>query len=118
MQRLLLGASSRSLALLVLSLCWPTQTGAQATTASVEGIVRSVDGTPLNGAQVEIKSRETGAYRGTVSDRAGSYHVYGLSPGAYDVVARAIGYRPERRDSIEIVVDEGSRVDFALAVNN
>lgn len=32
-----------------------------------------------------------------------------LTPGSYDIAARAIGYRPQRRDSVELVVDEARR---------
>jgi hypothetical protein len=111
------GAIRASATLLVLAFLFPVRSGAQATTASVEGLVRAATGTPVGGAQIGIRSRETGALRNAVTDAQGRYHLYGVTPGSYDIVAHAIGYRPQRRDSIELVVDEASRVDFALSLN-
>lgn len=110
------GAIRGSATLLFLGVLLPARICAQTTTASVEGRVRAM-GAPVSGAQVEIKSRETGALRNVLADAQGSYRFYGVTPGSYDVVARAIGYRPQRRDSVELVVDETSRIDFTLPVN-
>ncbi len=105
------------LRLLLLVSVFSTRVGAQATTSAVEGLVRSGNNAPLTGARVEIKSRETGALRSALTDGRGSYRIYGVTPGSYDIVARAIGYRPQRRDSVDLVIDEASRVDFVLAAN-
>jgi hypothetical protein len=104
-----------SAALLVAALCFPAHSAAQATTAALEGRVHdAAGGAPVTGAQVEIRSRETGAIRSALSDSRGTYQVFGVTPGSYDIVARAIGYRPQRRDSVELVLDEATRIDFLL----
>lgn len=88
-----------------------------ATEASLEGRVHDVRGGPVKDAQIAIRSRETGALRARRPTDAENYRLFGMSPGSYDVVVRAIGFRPQRRDSVELVVDEPRRVDFSLSLD-
>ena len=111
------GAIRFRAALLLAALFCPINTRAQATTASVEGRVQEQGGAPLSGAQVEIRSRETGAVRNAVTNANGDYRLFGITPGSYDILGRAIGYRPTRRDSVDLVVDEVTRVDLELSSN-
>jgi hypothetical protein len=90
----------------------------QATTAAVQGFVHAPDRATTASATVETKSRETGVVRQTTTAADGSYRLFGLPPGLYDVTARALGYRPERRTEVELVVGENMRVDFVLAANS
>ena len=108
------GQTRASAALLVVALTFPSIAGGQAATSSLQGFVRGSTG-PMSGTQIEIRSRETGAVRNTVTDAQGSYHLFGCAPGSYNVIARAFGYRPQRRDSVDLVVGEASRVDFTLS---
>ncbi|HEX2779855.1 MAG TPA: carboxypeptidase regulatory-like domain-containing protein, partial [Gemmatimonadaceae bacterium] len=66
------------------------------------------------GARVEARSRETGAVREATTDAAGAYRILGLSPGPYDLTARAVGYRPARVVNVELLLGGSPRFDFAL----
>lgn len=109
---------ARRIATLVgLLVCSVSRVGAQVTTAELRGNVLGPEHTTLHGASVEVRARETGVVRRAVTDADGAYRVLGLIPGRYDVTLRAIGYRPERRPDVELVVGEIARVDFSLSTS-
>src|SRR5689334_20737094 len=100
--------------LAVALVCTPPLAAAQATTATLHGVVTSVEqGSPL-AAWVEVRNRETGATRRAFTDSKGAYRILGLSPGPHDVVATSLGFRPQRRLNVQLVLGERSRVDFVL----
>src|SRR5687768_6928952 len=106
--------SPRAACAIVLLIGIPLRLSAQATTVSVHGTISGNDGSIPEGAQVEIRSRETNGSRGALVDRAGTYRVLGLAPGLYDVTVRAIGYRQQRREGVRLVVGQRALVDFTL----
>jgi carboxypeptidase family protein/TonB-dependent receptor-like protein len=91
-----------------------TRLGAQGTTVTLQGNVAGNDGSVPQGAHVEVRSRETDALRTTAADAEGRYRVLGLSPGMYDVVVRAIGYRQQRREGVRLILGQRATLDFAL----
>src|SRR5688572_26115789 len=102
------------LALVLLLAGATTSLPAQATTITLQGSVTGNDASVPQGAQVEVRSRETGAIRSEVADAGGRYRVLGLTPGMYDVLIRAIGYRQQRREGVRLVLGQRATVDFAL----
>ncbi len=86
---------------------------AQATTVTLQGAVNGVNGDRLEGAQLEIRSRETDAIR-RASAGPGGYRVLGLAPGFYDVAVRAIGYRQQRYEGVRLVLGQRATLDFTL----
>ena len=101
---------------LVLLLAGPTTTPlvAQSTTITLQGVVTGNDASGLQGAEIQVRSRETSAVRRGLADLGGRYRVLGLPPGMYDVVVRAIGYRQHRREGVRLVLGERAILDFAL----
>lgn len=91
----------------------PAVLAAQVTTVAVRGVV-SDSSRPIEGAHVEVRSRETGAGRSAMTDAAGRYQMLGFSPGSYEVIARAVGYRPARL-TVELVLGAQPAIDFSLA---
>jgi hypothetical protein len=87
--------------------------GAQNMT-SVHGVVTGPDGKPLSGAQVAVKSPETGIQRGGISNTSGNYTVLGLAPGSYHVTVQMLGYVTQARD-IQLLVGQRATIDFHLA---
>jgi hypothetical protein len=87
---------------------------AQATTVTLQGTITGSDGSTPEGAQVEVRSRETNAARGALADQAGTYRVLGLTPGTYDVTVRVIGYRQQRREGVRLVLGQRALLDFVL----
>jgi hypothetical protein len=94
--------------------CGASSLGAQATTATLQGAVTGSDGAALPGAEVVARSHETGSARSALADVRGTYRLLGLSPGTYDVTARAVGFRAVRRTSVELVVGDEATVNFTL----
>lgn len=82
-------------------------------TTSLHGIVLGADGKPLTGAQVAVKSTETGQQRGGLTSAAGTYTVLGLPPGAYHVSVQMLGYGNQDRD-IQLLVGQQASLDFQL----
>ena len=101
---------------LVLLLAGPATTPlvAQSTTITLQGVVTGNDVSGLQGAEIEVRSRETSAVRRGLADTGGGYRVLGLPPGMYDVVVRAIGYRQQRLEGVRLVVGQRATLDFAL----
>ena len=86
---------------------------AQATTGTIEGVVTGRDG-DSPGAHVEIRDRSTGVLRRVEADRRGRFRALALAPGRYDVTARALGYTPQARADVPVLLGERTTVDFAL----
>ena len=64
---------------------------AQATTGVIRGTVSDSAGTPLAGAVVTLRNRETNAERTLSTNASGVYVATLLRVGSYDVGARALG---------------------------
>ena len=91
-----------------------TSLRAQATTITLQGVVTGNDASVPQGAQVEVRSPETGGVRSGVADAGGRYRILGLTPGTYDVAVRALGYRQQRREGVRLVLGQRATLDFAL----
>jgi outer membrane receptor protein involved in Fe transport len=91
-------------------------TGASAqTTGSIGGRVVDGAGNPIEGAQIQVANRGTGATRGVASNAAGRYLVVGLEPGSgYVVTVRRIGYTPVTRENQAVTLGQITRVDVSL----
>jgi hypothetical protein len=91
------------------------QAQAQATTGVIRGTVADSSGTPLAGAVVTLRHRETNAQRTLHTNASGVYVATLLRVGLYDLRSRALGFREERRDSVALRLGETVEVNFALA---
>jgi hypothetical protein len=91
------------------------QAQAQATTGVIRGTVSDSAGTPLAGAVVTLRNRETNAERTLNTNASGVYVATLLRVGSYDVGARALGFRESRRDSVALRLGETVERNFALA---
>lgn len=87
---------------------------AQATTVTLEGSVTARDGSLPDGALIEVRSRETAVTRSLLMGHNGSYRVLGLAPGIYDVLVRAIGYRQQRLENVQLVLGQRATADVVL----
>jgi hypothetical protein len=112
LRRLILVHCVLAATLLLLPLTPPLT--AQATTVTLQGVVHANDGSAVEDAQVEVRSRETDVTRSVLSGHGGAYRVLGLTPGVYDVAVRALGYRQQRREGVKLVVGQRATADFLL----
>lgn len=81
-------------------------------TLTLHGTVTS-GGKGLQGAQVAVKSTETGRQRGALTNAAGAYTVVGLPPGKYNVQVQMLGYGTQERN-VELLVGQRPTLDFDL----
>jgi carboxypeptidase family protein/TonB-dependent receptor-like protein len=89
------------------------RTLAQTSTGTVRGYVTEVGTGPLASAELIAKDVETGVERRTTTRADGGYTLPGLSPGAYDLTCRSVGYRPQIR-RVQVRIGATQLVDFAM----
>ena len=92
----------------------PAVIPAQANSITVQGVIRGLDGRVPTGARLDIRDRETGAARSVLADSTGAYRVLGITPGRYEITARAFGYRRQIREAVQILVGQRVVLDFSL----
>ncbi|MCU1341648.1 MAG: hypothetical protein JWN92_1071, partial [Candidatus Acidoferrum typicum] len=84
-----------------------------ATDATISGTVKDPAGAPFKGAFVQAQNMKTRIYVNVLSDKQGRYRIQGLTPGEYEVLARAVGFKSEPRD-VKLAGNESPSLDFAL----
>ena len=84
--------------------------------ASISGFVADPSGAPVAGAEVTVKSMETGWMRTTSTDPAGRYLVLALPVGIHEVIVKARGFHAMSRTEIQLVVGQEAHVDFKLEI--
>ena len=89
---------------------------AQATTATVSGIVEDATGGILPGASVTVRNLDTGITRTALTDDEGRYYAPNLTLGNYEVQAELEGFKTEVRTGIRLTVGRDAIVDFTLDV--
>ena len=109
--RLALAVSSAIVAMLAL----PTVGRAQGvTTGGIAGTVMDSAGGVLAGATVRITSPSTGFSRITTTRENGRYVVSGLETGTYRVAVAAIGFGPQAREGVRVLLSQTARADFTM----
>jgi len=89
---------------------------AQATTASVRGVVQTAEGKPVAGAKIAVIHTPSGTKSNFVSDASGGFDARGLRVGGpYSVVAKADGYSDQVLQDIYLTVGDNQQVTLALA---
>ncbi len=87
---------------------------AQPQGASIDGTVTDPSGAVVAGASVEARGA-TGLAVSAVSGETGQYRFPSLSPGIYEVTARAPGFSVARVEDIHLALGQILQVDVALA---
>ena len=83
---------------------------------AISGRVADDSGGVLPGASVTATSLDTGVTRSTVTSSAGIYTVGGLRPGTYRVDVELSGFRPARRDGVQVETGVTRQIDVELMV--
>src|SRR5580704_15340590 len=76
--------------------------------ATVSGTVRDQSQAVVSGAQVTVKSADTGAIRTTLSDDSGVYRVVALPVGGYEIRASKSGFNEEIRSGVQLAVGQSA----------
>jgi uncharacterized surface anchored protein len=89
---------------------------AQTFFGSIVGTVTDSSGAALANATVNLTASLTGVQSTTTTSNAGDYQFLNLKPGEYQVLISAPGFKQYTRASIEVVVDQATRIDAAMQV--
>src|SRR5260370_3176096 len=106
-------ALTRSLAVLIL-LLGAASAQAQTFAGSVTGTLTDEQGGALPGATVTLFGK-TGS-KTTVTEPDGTYRFAGINPGSYDVQAEMAGFRPLKREAVEVSIGKTANVSFTMKV--
>src|SRR6185503_17385017 len=93
-----------------------SQYGWSQVAATISGKVEDASGAAVGGANVIVKSVETGASRTVSTDETGNYRVLSLPLGAHEVRAEKAGFRAAVRTGINLVVGQEAVVNLRLDV--
>ena len=88
----------------------------QTTNATIVGDVTDPAGSRIAGAAVTIKNSATGIAREVQANELGSYRVFPLPPGTYQVSASASGFKTEVQQNVIVDAAANVKVDFKLEV--
>jgi Carboxypeptidase regulatory-like domain len=84
--------------------------------ASISGMVSDQSGAAVAGADVDVKSDDTGLARSAISDGNGRFRVFSLPVGEYEIHARKQGFADMVRSGVHLVIGEDAKVDLTLQV--
>ena len=100
--------------LLVVTFCG----AAWAQNGSITGTVKDPSGAALSGATVVIASPERGINRQTTTNSTGEYNESALSPGSYNIIVTATGFKKYQAKDVKLDVGEKARIDVTLEVGS
>jgi hypothetical protein len=101
-----IGRLAAALVLTLALLALPAaRAAAQTSTGTVRGTVTGDGGAPLANVQVAARNTESGVSRGAETREDGTYGLFGLVPGPYEMTVRRIGFAPVTR---RVVVQIGA----------
>lgn len=84
---------------------------------TLSGVIGDPAGRAVAGARVTATNAATGVARGLATDDRGFYSFQSLPVGTYTLDADARGFKPVRREGIEINIDARVTVDATLTIS-
>ena len=81
---------------------------------TISGRVRTVGGTALRGASVEVINTQTSEKRVIAAGEEGVFRISGLQLGKYRVVVRAPGFLAKPAVEVELAQGTGQELEVAL----
>lgn len=108
-------SASTTLALLLLLLATAGNAAAQSATGQIVGKVVDPNGAIVSGANITIKSVDTGREVTATSDSEGTYTITALQPGLYDVTVASGNFKPSNQ-RVQVTVGSKVSVETQLAL--
>jgi hypothetical protein len=105
----------RAAALVMVALV-PGLASAQATTATIRGVVHDPQGAPVPSATVAVSGRDTGISRSVQTATDGTFVIGSLLPSVVDLTVSAGGFAPVKRTGLVLEVGQTAAVDISLAL--
>jgi Carboxypeptidase regulatory-like domain len=87
---------------------------ADASTATLAGVVKDESGAALPGATITALNEKQGTVFTAASDRRGEYRIPLLRPDVYTVSCELSGFKKEAFTGVKLAVGSTSRIDFNL----
>ena len=86
------------------------------TTGAISGTITGEQGQALEGAQIQVTNRTTGARAGATSRIDGAFYVPGLDVGGpYTISVRRIGFAPKDSNNVFVSLGQNLRMDLRLS---
>ena len=82
--------------------------------AQLSGLVRDPAGAVLANASLELRNRDTGVRRQTLTNQEGFYSFPSLKPGTYQATLQVPNFRTLTREAIALDVGDRASLDFTL----
>src|SRR5258708_29768378 len=89
---------------------------AQTTNATIVGSVTDASGGNVAGADITVRNIATGVARQLKTDEGGSYRVFPLNPGSYEVSASSSGMKTQVQSNVVLEAAANVKVDFRMEV--
>lgn len=86
--------------------------------AQLSGLIQDPSHAAVPGAEITLRSDQTGGRRTTRSSESGLYNLTNLKPGQYRVTVRANGFETVVREGLELQIGENARLDFDLRIGD
>src|SRR5258708_397321 len=90
--------------------------GQSAGAGTITGTVKDPSGAVVPGAEVTVKSTDTGIERKSMSNESGIYVAPFLKPGHYEVSASRAGLSTVVRTELSLQVGQTLTIDFSMIV--
>src|SRR3989449_3946383 len=94
----------------------PAALRAQTVSGTILGLIQDQQGAVVAKTEVTARNLETGAVRKTTADNNGTYRIFSIPAGPYEVSASAAGFKTEVRTGIAVTVGSDISVNFSLTV--
>ena len=89
---------------------------AQTTNATIVGDVSDPNSGRIPNAAIAVRNSATGVVREVRTNELGSYRVFPLNPGTYEVTASASGFTTQTQQNVVLDAAANVKVDFKLEV--
>jgi hypothetical protein len=91
---------------------------AQTTEANLAGIVYDSSRSVVQGASINLVSKDRGITRTTTSNDAGAYQFPFVQPGTYDIEVSAPGFKSLKQEALSLSAAQNARVDLTLELGS